>query len=138
MAGRLIAVTVIGGLLLAIGCIQTQRCHTGRCPTGVTTHNRRLTRGLDPALKSVRCANYIMSLRAELLQLAHACGQPHPALVPHTALELLYEEPARRVDLCRHFRYPPDLRSLSAEQASAIAQLCARPAAERDVPVAIG
>ena len=71
--------------LLAIGCIQTQRCHTGRCPTGVTTPHRWLTRGLDPALKSVRCANYIMSLRAELLQLAHACGVPHPALVPPTA-----------------------------------------------------
>ena len=123
--------------LLAIGCIQTQRCHTGRCPTGVTTHSRWLTRGLDPALKSVRCANYIMSLRAELLQLAHACGQSHPALVPHTALELLYEEPAKRVDLCQHYRYPPDLHTLSAEQAAVIGELCSRPAAAREVPVAV-
>lgn len=123
--------------LLAIGCIQTQRCHTGRCPTGVTTHNRWLTRGLDPALKSVRCANYIMSLRAELLQLAHACGQPHPALVPPTALELLYEEPARRVDLCQHYRYPPDLHTLSAEQGETIGALCAGLAAGREAPVGI-
>ena len=123
--------------LLAIGCIQTQRCHTGRCPTGITTHNRWLTRGLDPALKSVRCANYIMSLRAELLQLAHACGVPHPALVPPTALELLYEEPAKRVDLCQHYRYPPDLHTLSTGQAEAVGKLCARPAAAPEVPVAV-
>ena len=123
--------------LLAIGCIQTQRCHTGRCPTGITTHNRWLTRGLDPALKSVRCANYVMSLRAELLHLAHACGQPHPALVPATALELLYEEPVKRVDLCQHYCYPADLARLSPEQAAAAADLCARPASTRSVPVAI-
>ena len=123
--------------LLAIGCIQTQRCHTGRCPTGITTHSRWLTRGLDPALKSVRCANYIMSLRAELLQLAHACGRPHPALVPSTALELLYEEPARRVDLRGHYRYPADLAILSAEQAEATAELCSRSAQAAEAPVAV-
>ncbi len=117
--------------LLSIGCIQTQRCHTGRCPTGITTHSRWRTRGLDPTLKSVRCANYIMSLRAELLQLARACGETHPALVPATALELLYEEPARRVDLCQHYRYPPELHTLSAEQAKTIHRLCTRAGSSR-------
>jgi glutamate synthase (ferredoxin) len=68
--------------LLAIGCIQAQQCHTGNCPTGVTTQRPWLVRGLDPTLKSARLANYIVSLRKELLQLAGACGQVHPALVP--------------------------------------------------------
>ena len=34
--------------MLAVGCIQAQRCHTDHCPTGVATQNRWLTRGLDP------------------------------------------------------------------------------------------
>lgn len=67
--------------MLAIGCIQAQRCHTGRCPTGVTTNNPWRMRGLDPADKSVRCATYITQLRKEIVQLARACGAPHPALL---------------------------------------------------------
>jgi glutamate synthase domain-containing protein 2 len=35
--------------MLAIGCIQAQKCHTGHCPTGVATRQRRLARGLDTA-----------------------------------------------------------------------------------------
>jgi len=87
--------------MLAIGCIQAQRCHTGRCPTGVTTQNAWLMRGLDPTFKSARLANYITSLRMELLQLAHACGYEHPALVPLEHFEILDDRfgsrPAREV-----------------------------------------
>ena len=72
-------VSVAREAMFAIGCIQAQRCHTGRCPTGITTHSAWRTRGLDPALKSVRLANYISTLRHELLELSHACGVRHPA-----------------------------------------------------------
>lgn len=68
--------------MLAIGCIQAQQCHTGHCPTGVATQRPWLVGGLDPTLKSARLANYIMTLRKEMLQLARACGEVHPALVP--------------------------------------------------------
>ena len=50
------AVNVGREAMLSIGCIQAQRCHTGRCPTGVTTNSKWLMRGLDPDLKWVRCA----------------------------------------------------------------------------------
>jgi hypothetical protein len=75
--------------MFAIGCIHAQRCHTGRCPSGVATRSPWLQHGLDPALKSVRCANYLAALRFELLRLARACGYLHPALVPLDAIELL-------------------------------------------------
>ncbi len=75
--------------MFAVGCIQAQRCHTDRCPTGVATQNRRLSRGLDPELKSVRCALYIASLRYELVRLARSCGVEHPALVRADQLEIL-------------------------------------------------
>ena len=75
--------------MLAIGCIQAQRCHTNHCPTGVTTQHPWLMRGLDPSLKAARLANYIVALRKELLALSRACGVPHPALVTADHLELL-------------------------------------------------
>jgi glutamate synthase (ferredoxin) len=75
--------------LLSIGCIQAQRCHTGHCPSGVATQNKWLMHGLDPTLKSARLANYIVTLRKELLQLSRACGVCHPALVDGDHLEIL-------------------------------------------------
>jgi glutamate synthase domain-containing protein 2 len=91
--------------MMAVGCIQAQRCHTDHCPTGVATQNRWLMRGLDPTLKSARLANYVTTLRKELLALAHACGQQHPALVPLDALDILdglVRKPAREA-----FGYQP-------------------------------
>ena len=75
--------------LMAIGCIQAQRCHTGNCPSGVATQSKWLMHGLDPTLKSARLANYVITLRKELLQLSRACGVCHPALVDGDHLEIL-------------------------------------------------
>ena len=78
--------------MLSIGCIQAQRCHTGHCPTGVATQSRWLMRGLDPTLKSARLANYLATLRKELLDFAHAMGHEHPAQVPLDAIDLVRDE----------------------------------------------
>ena len=75
--------------MLALGCIQAQKCHTDRCPTGVATQSPWLTRGLDPALKSVRAANYVKTLRRDLLKVSEACGVEHPGLIDADAVELL-------------------------------------------------
>ena len=75
--------------MLAIGCIQAQRCHTGHCPTGITTHNRWLVAGLNPTLKAARLANYIVTLRKEVLRLCRACGVEHPALITSDHFEIL-------------------------------------------------
>ena len=82
-------VAVAREAMLAIGCIQAQRCHTGHCPTGITTHNPWLIRGLDPTLKSARLANYVAVLRKELLGLSRACGVHHPALITADHFEVL-------------------------------------------------
>ena len=75
--------------MLAIGCIQAKKCHTDHCPTGVATQSARLARGLDPTLKSVRCANYVKTLRRDLLKVAQAAGHDHPAFLTTDDLELL-------------------------------------------------
>jgi len=75
--------------MLAVGCVQAQKCHTGECPTGVATQNPWLAHGLDPALKAVRVANYIKTLRRDLLKVAEAAGVEHPALIGPRAVEIL-------------------------------------------------
>ena len=75
--------------MLAIGCIQAQKCHTGHCPTGVATQSKWLMGGLDPTLKAARLANYVTTLRKELLSLSRACGVEHPALITPEHCEIL-------------------------------------------------
>lgn len=75
--------------MMAIGCIQAQRCHTGRCPTGVATQNPWLVHGLEPELKSARLANYVITLRKDLLALSRACGVRHPARVSLDHVDVL-------------------------------------------------
>ena len=82
-------VAVAREAMLAIGCIQAQRCQTGHCPTGVATQNRWLMRGLDPTSKAARLANYVRTLRKELLRLSRACGVEHPTLVTSDHIEIL-------------------------------------------------
>ncbi|HYH34014.1 MAG TPA: FMN-binding glutamate synthase family protein [Nocardioides sp.] len=74
--------------MLAIGCIQAQKCHTDHCPVGVATQNPRYVRGLDPALKSVRLANYVATMRRDLLKVSEAVGVAHPGLITADDVDL--------------------------------------------------
>ncbi|MEM9616239.1 MAG: FMN-binding glutamate synthase family protein [Actinomycetota bacterium] len=90
--------------MLAVGCIQAQKCHTGHCPTGVATQQKWFVRGLDPTDKSLRTANYLIGVRHGLLQLANACGHAHPAQVEGTAIDLLLDG-SRTESAWDHFGY---------------------------------
>jgi glutamate synthase domain-containing protein 2 len=65
------------GFMFALGCIQALRCHTNTCPTGVTTHNKRLQRGLVVEEKYLRIANYVNNMNKEIDMIAHSCGCRH-------------------------------------------------------------
>jgi glutamate synthase domain-containing protein 2 len=108
--------------MLAIGCIQSQKCHTDRCPTGVATQNAWLTRGLDPTLKSVRAANYVRTLRRDLLKVSEACGVEHPGLIDADAVELLDAATSAR-PLRELFGYKPEWARPSAADRAAIVEL---------------
>src|SRR3954447_817026 len=82
-------VNVAREAMLAIGCIHAQKCHTDTCPTGVATQNAWLSHGLDPALKSVRAANYIATLRRDLRKVSEAAGVEHPGLIGAGDVEIL-------------------------------------------------
>jgi glutamate synthase domain-containing protein 2 len=108
--------------MLAIGCVQAQRCHTDRCPTGVATQNRWLAHGLDPDLKTARAASYLIALRAEILSLARTCGATHPALVRPERLEIVGERYTTAA-LRDVFGYEPQWPLLSDARRAEIASL---------------
>jgi glutamate synthase domain-containing protein 2 len=62
------------GFMFSLGCIQALRCHQNTCPTGVTTHNKRLQRALVVQEKYLRVANYCNNMNREIDMIAHSCG----------------------------------------------------------------
>jgi glutamate synthase domain-containing protein 2 len=66
------------GFMFSLGCIQALRCNKNTCPTGITTHDPDLQRGLDVADKAERVYNYASGLRKEVGIIAHSCGVPEP------------------------------------------------------------
>ncbi len=59
-------VTTARGLMISVGCIQAQRCHTNTCPVGVATTDEKLMRALVVEEKRWRVLNYVIALRAGL------------------------------------------------------------------------
>lgn len=71
-------------MMMATGCIQAQRCHTGRCPVGVATQDPRRAHALDVADKSVRVRQYHESTVAQATQMMASLGAQRPEeLGPH-------------------------------------------------------
>ena len=66
------------GFMFALGCIQALKCNKNMCPTGITTHNKRLQRGLDPEDKAVRVRDYALQMTKEIGIIAHSCGVKEP------------------------------------------------------------
>lgn len=62
------------GFMFSLGCVQAMRCHQNTCPTGISTHNAKLQRGLVVEEKYLRVANYALNMNKEIDMIAHACG----------------------------------------------------------------
>ena len=96
------------GFMFSLGCIQALRCHTNTCPTGITTHDPKLQRGLVVEEKWERVRNYCRSMNREIDMIAHSCGlrharefrREHVRIVQgpgrSAALNILYPTPAVR------------------------------------------
>ena len=66
------------GFMFALGCIQALQCNKNTCPTGVTTHDKKLQRGLVPEDKAERVYQYSKNMRKEIGIIAHSCGVTEP------------------------------------------------------------
>ncbi len=69
------------GFMFALGCIQAMKCNKNTCPTGITTHNRNLQRGLVVTDKAERVARYALGMEKEVAVIAHSCGVAEPRLL---------------------------------------------------------
>jgi len=66
------------GFMFALGCIQSQSCHTDRCPTGVATQDPLRQKALDVPTKTQRVANFHKATLHALAELTAAAGLAHP------------------------------------------------------------
>ncbi len=72
------------GFMFALGCIQSQSCHTDRCPTGIATQDPLRQRALVVPDKAQRVANFHQNTLQALAELIAAAGLTHPSeLRPH-------------------------------------------------------
>jgi glutamate synthase domain-containing protein 2 len=67
------------GFMFAVGCIQAQQCHTGNCPTGVTTQDPARQRGIVVPAKAERVAQFHRETVKALAELIAAAGLDHPS-----------------------------------------------------------
>jgi glutamate synthase domain-containing protein 2 len=67
------------GFMFALGCIQAQTCHTGNCPTGVTTQDAQRQKALDVSNKADRVYHFHQHTLLALKELVQAAGLAHPA-----------------------------------------------------------
>ena len=94
------------GFMFALGCIQALQCDRNTCPTGITTHNKNLQKGLDATVKAERVKHYVNNMVYEVGVIAHSCGvreprdlkRHHARIVTETGrsfpLNEFYSEPA--------------------------------------------
>ena len=109
------------GFMFALGCIQSQTCHTDRCPTGVATQDELRQKALDVPDKTARVAHFHQNTMKALKELIAAAGLTHPSqLKPHHIVRrvsanqvklasalLPYLKPGELLDSSQLDRLPP-------------------------------
>ncbi|MCL7462770.1 FMN-binding glutamate synthase family protein [Pseudomonas sp. NW5] len=91
------------GFMFAIGCIQSQSCHTNRCPTGVATQDPLRQQALVVPDKAERVYNFHRNTLKALAELVAAAGLRHPGelgpqhlaqRIPSSAINLFSQQHA--------------------------------------------
>jgi hypothetical protein len=107
--------------MFALGCIQSQSCHTDHCPTGVATQDKLRQRALVVPDKTSRVAHFHQNTMKALAELIAAAGLTHPSqLKPHHIVRrispnqvklasalLPYLEPGQLLDPALLAKLPP-------------------------------
>lgn len=84
-------ITSARGFMFALGCIQALQCNKNTCPTGITTHDKRLQKGLNPEDKAERVRRYTETMLYEVGTIAHSCGVPEPRLLKREHARIVTE-----------------------------------------------
>lgn len=102
------------GFMLSLGCIQAMRCHLNTCPTGITTHDERLQRGLVVEEKYLRVANYARNVNKEISMIAHSCGLHHARQFKREHVRIV-ETAGKSVALNILYPYPESLKKKNTD-----------------------
>jgi glutamate synthase domain-containing protein 2 len=71
-------------MMMAVGCLQSQRCNTNQCPVGVATQDPKRIRALNVPDKTQRVHNYQQAAVKEAVRMMASMGIAHPSeLTPH-------------------------------------------------------
>ncbi|MCU7919585.1 MAG: FMN-binding glutamate synthase family protein [Candidatus Thiodiazotropha sp. (ex Epidulcina cf. delphinae)] len=113
-------VTSARGFMLAMGCIQALKCNKNTCPTGITTHNKRLQQGLDPKQKAVRIKNFVDKIHYGSGLIAHSCGAPHPRALRRSHCQIVQAntQPVPLDELYPYLQTLPAYRSTAEQEAA--------------------
>jgi len=106
------------GFMFALGCIQALQCNKNTCPTGITTHDRKLQRGLVPREKDKRVAAYATTMMKEVEVIAHSCGVDEPRQLRREHVRLQTDQ-NRSVPLGQLWPYPRTGEALAPHQVAA-------------------
>ena len=98
---------VARGFMFSIGCIQSQGCHTNRCPVGVATQDERLQRAIVVEEKAQRAYRFHKNTVEGLAEMTAACGLDHPnEFTPTRLYERISAHQIRRFDQLYDFAKP--------------------------------
>ena len=143
------------GFMFALGCIQAQTCHTGNCPTGVTTQDPVRMRALVVPDKSERVFNFHLNTLKALKELLAAAGLNHPSRTRARARRSAASRPTRcvrsrrcttgssRASCSRAFRAIPSTRCSGNRRGPTpsprlpTSSACSRPSPASELPGAI-
>ena len=84
-------VNVGRGFMFSLGCIQALKCNKNTCPTGITTHDKRLQKGLVPEAKSDKVANYATGIIHAVETLAHSVGVSEPRQIKRSHIRMMQD-----------------------------------------------
>lgn len=107
-------VNVARGFMFALGCIQAMQCNRNSCPTGVTTHDEDLQKGLVVADKSERVAHYAQNLTHEVGVIAHSCGVREPRQLKRSHARVVMDH-GLSIPLDQLHPYPESLATQQAK-----------------------
>ncbi len=98
------------GFMFALGCIQSQRCHTNECPVGVTTQDPALNRALVVKDKAQRVYQYHRGSIEVLNEIVAAAGLDHPSeLRPEHIYQRTGPTEVQTLEEIYHFLAPGEL-----------------------------
>ena len=96
--------------MFSVGCIQSQQCHTNKCPVGVATQDARLQKALVVEDKAQRAYDFHKNTVQGLAEMTAACGLDHPNdFTPQHLYERISAHDVRRFDQLYDFFEPGQL-----------------------------